>query len=107
MSSACACSACDREFSSMEAFWGHICQPAESWYDRARRELDITDGCLVVCGACGAPLPDEEHGEAGTCLLRTPIPTVEPSPTVDPPGAGTMEAAGLEPALTTDRKRKD
>ena len=100
----------------MEAFYAHItsCRPVEDWYDRTRRELgitgddaDITDGCLVVCGVCGVPLPDDEHGEAGDCLLRTPIPTVEPIPTVDPAGAGTMEAAGIEPAASPDRKRKD
>ena len=31
---------------------------------------DVTEGCLIVCGACFTPLPDEEHGEACACLLR-------------------------------------
>ena len=82
MSCACACAVCDREFSSMEAFYAHItsCRPAESWYDRTRRELGIRDE------------------------LRTPSPTVETSPTVDPAGAGEVEAAGIEPAFSPDRK---
>ena len=36
---------------------------------------DITANCLIICGACGTPLPNVTHGEACECLLRHDAPS--------------------------------